>query len=120
VTPVSVVWFWRGLKGHSVTFAALFASLVLGVSISGGVHHLLAALGVHWLYVLILPVFLFGWMAKRETRWFADERKRRRIARTLLVGSLALAALIAWLRPTEKASDAPRPEQTHRPAPPRP
>jgi len=117
-----VVWFWRGLKGHSVTFAALFASLVLGASISGGVRHLLAALGVHWLYIVILPALLFGWMAKREGQWIPDERKRRRIARTLLIGSLVLAALIAWLRPAPKnADEAPRTEQTTRPAqPPRP
>ena len=101
------MWFWRGLKGHSVTFAALFASLLLGVSIADGVRHLLSMLGVHWLYVLILPAVLFGWMAKREPQWFGDEPKRRRIARSLLVGSIVLAVLIAWLRPDKTEAEDP-------------
>lgn len=103
MNPVSALWFWRGLKGHSVTFAALFASLVLGASISGGVHRLLAALGVHWLYVILIPIALFGWMAKREPAWLPDPRRRRFIARSLLLGSLLLALLIAWLRPAPRA-----------------
>jgi phosphotransferase system glucose/maltose/N-acetylglucosamine-specific IIC component len=106
VNPVSVLWFWRGLKGHSVTFAALFASLVLGLSISGGVYRLLTALGVHWLYVLILPTVLFSWTNRREPQWLPDVRTRRLIARSLLLGSLALAVAIAWLRPAPRADDA--------------
>ena len=106
VNPFAFRWFWLGLKGHSVTFAALFASLVLGASISGLVHRALAAIGVHWLYALILPVFLFGWLSKREARWIPDERKRKLYARSLLAVSLALALLVGWLRPTPDAAAA--------------
>ena len=83
---VNPLWLWRGLKGHSVTFAALFASVLLGASISGGFHHLLAALGVHWLYVLLIPIFLFSWMSKKEHLWFPDPAKRRLYARSLIIG----------------------------------
>ncbi len=93
-----VSWFWRGLRGHSVTFSALFASFVLGVSISGGVKHLLAALGVHWLYVLILPVVFFTWMNTQEPKWLPDEKRRRTLARALLFGSAVLAILINQIR----------------------
>lgn len=110
------MWFWRGLKGHSVTFAALFASLLLGASISSGVRHLLSALGVHWLYVLILPAVFFGWMAKREPYWFGDEAKRRRIARSLLAGSIALAVVIAWLRPAKSEREDPAAVRASAPA----
>ena len=93
-----VGWFWRGLRGHSVTFAALFASFVLGVSIAGGVGRLLTSLGVHWLYVVLIPAILFGWLAKKETRWLPQEKKRRVIARCLLFGSAALAIIINQIR----------------------
>lgn len=91
-------WFWRGLRGHSVTFSLLFASFVLGLSISGGVKHLLAALGVHWLYVLILPVVFFTWMNAREPKWWPDEERRRTVARSLLFGSIVLAIVINQIR----------------------
>jgi hypothetical protein len=91
-------WFWRGLRGHSVTFSLLFASFVLGLSISGGLKHLLASLGLHWLYVLILPVAFFTWMNSQEQRWLPDEKRRRRIARALLFGSIVLAIVINQIR----------------------
>lgn len=121
MTPVSILWFWRGLKGHSITFAALFASVVLGASIAGGLRHLLSALGVHWLYVLILPTVLFAWTSRREALWLPDERKRRLVARSLLLGSLALALLFAWLRPAPPPHHLPpaRATPTATPPPPR-
>lgn len=91
-------WFWRGLRGHSVTFSLLFASFLLGVSLSGGIQRLLALLGVHWLYVLILPIALFAWLNAREPRWIPDEARRRRIARTLLFGSILLAIVVNQVR----------------------
>jgi hypothetical protein len=81
-----------------MTFAALFASVLLGASIAGGFKHLLAALGVHWLYVILLPIFLFSWLAGKEPQWFPDEAQRKRYARGLIFGSILLAILIAWLR----------------------
>lgn len=96
---VNPLWFWRGLMGNSVTFAALFASVVLGASIAGGFKHLLAALGIHWLYVILIPIFLFSWLAKKEPQWLPDLAKRRLYARSLIIGSIAVALLIAWLRP---------------------
>jgi hypothetical protein len=106
---VNPLWFWRGLKGNSVTFAVLIASVLIGASISGGFHHLLAALGIHWLYVLLIPVFLFTWLYKQEPRWLPDEAKRKRYARGLIVGSILLALLIAWLRPAPQAEAGPPP-----------
>lgn len=93
-----VSWFWRGLRGHSVTFSSLFASFLLGVSISGGVKHLLASLGVHWLYVLIVPVVFFTWMNGQEPKWLPDEKRRRVLARSLLFGSIVLAIIINQIR----------------------
>jgi hypothetical protein len=93
--PFAIAWLWRGFRGNSVTFAALFASLLLGASIAGGLKHLLASLGVHWLYVILIPVFLFSWLSKKEPQWLPDEAKRKLYARSLIAGSILLALLIA-------------------------
>lgn len=98
MNPFALRWLWLGLKGNSVTFAALFASVVLGWSLSHQINVLLARLGAHWLFALLLPVLFFGWLAKREERLIPDERRRRLWARVLIAGSLAAAWLIAWLR----------------------
>lgn len=98
VNPFAISWLWRGFRGRSVTFALLFASFVLGWSLSHAVNVLLTRLGVHWLYALMLPAFGFMWLAKREDRIFPDEAKRTLYARRLIGGSIILAILIAWLR----------------------
>lgn len=97
VNPFAISWLWRGFKGRSVTFALLFASFVLGWSLSHQVNVLLTRLGVHWLYALMLPAFFFMWLAKREERFIPDLTKRTLWARWLIGGSIALALLIAWL-----------------------
>jgi len=95
---VNPLWLWRGFKGHSVTFAALFASVLVGASIAGGFKSLLTSLGVHWLYVILIPVFLFSWLAKKEPQWLPDERKRKLWARGLIVGSIVLAIVINQIK----------------------
>ncbi len=98
VNPFAISWLWRGFKGRSVTFALLFASFMLGWSLSHAVNVLLTRLGVHWLYALMLPAFFFMWLAKREDRLFPDEAKRTLYARSLIAGAIILAIIIAWLR----------------------
>lgn len=98
VNPFAISWLWRGFKGRSVTFALLFASFMVGLSLSHFVKVALLRLGVHWLYVLILPIVFFSWLAKREDRFIPDARRRTLWARGLIAGSIALAMLIAWLR----------------------
>jgi hypothetical protein len=98
MNPFAISWLWRGFKGNSVTFAAMFASLVLGASITGGFTRLLTSLGVHWLYVMILPMFVFSFLAKKEPQVIPDEKKRKLYARSLIVGSILLAIVIAKLR----------------------
>ena len=95
---VNPFWLWRGLKGNSVTFAVLFASVLVGASISGGFKHLLAALGVHWLYVILIPIFLFTWLGRKEPLWLPDEAKRKLYARSLIAAAILLVVLIAWWR----------------------
>jgi hypothetical protein len=116
LSPISALWFWRGLSGHSITFASLFASVLLGFSISRKLHHFLSSLGFHWIYVILLPILIFKMMAKAEATWIPDPRRRRSIALGILVGSMALSWAISYLhsrpdpiRPTRL--DAPTPWQ---------
>lgn len=98
VNPFAISWLWRGLKGKSVTFALLFASFMVGMSLSHWIKVGLTRLGVHWLYVLILPVLFFSWLSKREDRLMPDEGRRKLWARGLIAGSIIVAILITWLR----------------------
>ena len=98
MNPFAISWLWRGFKGNSVTFAAMFASLVLGASITGGFTRLLKALGFHWLYVVLVPIFFFSFLAKLEPQVIPDEGKRKLYARSLIAGSIVLAIVIAKLR----------------------
>lgn len=98
VNPFAISWLWRGFRGRSVTFALLFASFVLGWSLSHAVNVLLTRLGVHWLYALMLPAFGFMWLAKREERIFPDEAKRTLYARSLIFASILIAVLVAWFK----------------------
>jgi hypothetical protein len=98
VNPFAISWLWRGFKGNSVTFALLFASFLVGLSLSHYVNVLLTRLGVHWLYAMVLPAFFFMWLAKREDRIMPDEAQRKLWARGLIVGSIVLALLIGWIR----------------------
>ncbi len=95
VNPFAISWLWKGFKGHSVTFALLFASCLVGLSLSHYVKVVLEKLGVHWLYVMIVPVLFFTWLAKREERIIPDEARRKRWARGLIAGSILLALVIA-------------------------
>jgi hypothetical protein len=94
INPFAISWLWRGFKGNSVTFALLFASLLLGWSLSHWVKVGLTHLGVHWLYVMIIPVVFFSWLAKREPLYIPDEAKRKLYARGLIAGSIVLAIVI--------------------------
>jgi len=98
VNPFAISWLWRGFKGRSVTFALLFATCVLGWPLSTEVNHLLARIGVHWLYAMVLPGLFFMWLSKREDRLIPDEGRRTWCARGLIAGSILVAILIAWMK----------------------
>jgi hypothetical protein len=98
VNPSGISWLWRGFKGNSVTFALLFACLVLGWSVTGSLWFFLRQHGVHWLFALVVPGLCFSWLAKHENRIIPEEGKRKLWARGLIVGSILVALVIAWIR----------------------
>jgi len=97
LSPISWMWLWRGLQGRSITFAALFACVVLGVPLIRALHHSLSAVGLPWLAVLLVPFVLFRWLSDQEARWMPDERKRQFIALGLIFGSTFLSWLVTHL-----------------------
>ena len=99
VTPISAVtWSWRALRGHSVTFAVLLASAVLGISILGAFRHLLTRLGAPWYVWIIVPILAVGYFAKKEQEWIPEPERRRWWARRVLIGGIVLAVLFGGLK----------------------
>lgn len=92
-------WLWRGLRGQSVTFAALFALGLLGFSVLHALRHLLHAVHAPWYLWLILPFALVSAAARWETVLFPDELQRRRWSRGLIFGSIAIGLLLARCSP---------------------
>lgn len=91
------MWLWRGLQGRSITFATLFACVVLGVPLIRAVHHGLSALGLPWLAVLLVPFLLFRWLSDQEARWIPNARRRHVIALVVIFGSTLLSVLVTHL-----------------------
>lgn len=93
-------WTWRALRGHSVTFAVLFACAVLGISVIAGFRHLLSELGAPWYAWLLVPIVAIAYLAKKEPEWLPDPRVRKRWARGLFFGSIILAVTLAKFGPS--------------------
>ena len=104
LNPFSALsWTWRALRGHSVTFAAMFALGLLGVSFVAEFRHLLARLGAPWYAWFLVPMIAIAFLAKKENDWLPDPVKRRRWARVLFFGSILASILIAKLGPRRNA-----------------
>lgn len=100
MNPFSALsWLWKALRLNSVTFAALFAFGILGLSVTRVLQNVLGAAGVPFLGLLLLPILLIGMIAKKERKWIPDEAERKRWARRLVFGAIALAVLIALVFP---------------------
>jgi hypothetical protein len=113
VNPITAFsWSWKALRWRSVTFAALFASTLLGFSVMHALRTGLGAVGLGWFGILILPTVLVAIVARKEREWITDEAQRRRWSRGLIFGSIAIAMIYASLRPHPPASDD-SPESLH-------
>ena len=100
VNPLSgFSWFWRAWRGNSVTFAALFASGMLGLSVLSWFRHVLSRWGAPWYLWLLLPFFLVAILARKETEWLPDPALRMRCARWLIFGSIVIVVLSAKFAP---------------------
>lgn len=92
-------WAWRALRGHSVTFAALFACGLFGLSIMGSIRRLLNRVDAPWYVWLFVPILAIGYLAKKEAQWIPDVAQRRKWSQRIFFGSIALALLLAFFRP---------------------
>ena len=92
-------WFWRAWRGRSVTFAALFASGILGLSVLSSFRHLLSRWGAPWFFWLLAPFFVVAILSRKEQEWLPDPELRSRCARWLVLGSIAIVLVTTWLNP---------------------
>lgn len=115
-------WLWKALRGQSVTFAALFALSILGLSVVRAFRHLLSALGAPWLLLFLVPALAIGAIARRESEWMPEEEQRKRWSRRLVFGAIGLSVLLALLAPKrspEPVDERPAddsPVRIHRPS----
>ena len=98
------------MRGHSVVFAALMALGLMGLSVIGWVKWGLAAIGLHWAFLLVVPSVLVMVAAKKEMELMPEVQERKKWARGLVAGALIAAVLGAWLFPAP-----PEPEPERRP-----
>ena len=114
MNPLAVVtWLWRALRGHSVTFAALFALMITGFSATTWLRRSLRGLGLHWLIWLVVPVFLVGMLAKKEQEWIPEQERRTKWARGLVFGSILAALIAGWLMPPAPVAVATPDQEEH-------
>jgi len=99
VNPFSTTsWAWKALRGRSVTFAALFALGLLGVSVVHWLRVGLREMGFGWFAFLVVPIVLISFLARMESRWIPEEERRRQWARWLVIGSLMILVVESRLR----------------------
>lgn len=72
---------------------------MVGVPVLVWIQRAFVGLGVPFLIVWLGTIVGVGLVAKREKEWLPDEAVRRKWARTLVIGSSAVALLIAWFVP---------------------
>ena len=115
LNPFSALsWSWRALRGHSITFAAMFALGLLGISLVSEFRGVLTRMDAPWYAWLLIPMFVIGYVAKKESEWLPDVARRKRWARILFFGSILLAVLIAKFGPRKNPPPAPAAESTQR------
>lgn len=91
-----------------MTFAALFALGLIGVSAPGAFRDLLTRLGAPWYVWFLAPIVLLASLARREKEWIPDPNRRRIWSRWIVIGSIALAIGLAKLTREPESSPAPR------------
>ena len=79
---------------------------LLGFSVLGWFRELLARVGAPWYVWLIAPIVLIAFLARKETEWIPDEKRRRQWSRWLVIGAIIVVILIAKFAPKD---ESPRP-----------
>lgn len=115
VNPISAVtWSWRALRGHSLTFAVLFAFSILGISVLAVVRNVLSRGGAPWYIWMIAPMILVTVLAKKEVDWLPDPVERKKWARRIFFGSIVISIVIAFFRPAPPPAPVPATPTFHK------
>jgi hypothetical protein len=81
----------RAVRGRSLTFAVVFATAVLGASITGFVRQTLSGVGLWLPLAWLVPILLVGFLAKKEDRIPLSVERKRLICLALVIGSVVFA-----------------------------
>ncbi|MGJ3241678.1 MAG: hypothetical protein ACFE0O_01795 [Opitutales bacterium] len=107
MNPFSLRLLWKAIRGRSLTFALLFAMVLLGYSGFGLMKSVFLAmpfLPVWMAYVL--PFVIIGLLARFEPKLMPDPRRRRILSFGVVGLSIALASVAwRWERAVEAKSE---------------
>jgi hypothetical protein len=95
-----------------VTFAALFAAGLLGLSILGWVRHVLDRWGAPWYLLIVLPMLLVTVFARKEEEWLPDPEFRMKCARWLIFGSIVMVMVSSLFMPKRAAESTTAPAES--------
>jgi hypothetical protein len=93
----AVSWFWRAWRARSITFAALFAFSLLGVSVLSALRGMLRGIGAPWYVWLVLPFIVVTVLARKEADWIPEPGERSKWALRIVLGAIVLSLVIARL-----------------------
>lgn len=78
----------KAWRGKSLTFSLVFATALLGVSISALLRKALSGFGFWFPLVWLIPIILIGFLAKREDKLPLREDFKRLLCYVLVIGSV--------------------------------
>jgi polyferredoxin len=128
MNPFSLRLLWKAIRGRSLTFALLFATVLLGYSGFGLMKSLFLAIPVLPVWMAyVLPFVVIGLLARFEPRLLPDPRRRAILSFGVVGLSIALTYSVwRWEQAvtpepppaTEAPEPADTPERDRKPGPP--
>lgn len=107
INPFDIPSLWKALRNFSLTFSIVFASALLGLSVTRLLRKALGELSLHWIFLWIIPMLLIGFLAKHEHRIIRNPAFRRQMAVVLLVGAVMVHVMLTRLQRRIQPPDPP-------------
>jgi hypothetical protein len=98
INPFDLPSLWKAVRNFSLTFAVVFASGLLGFSVTGLLRRALGELSLPWLLLWLLPTVLIAVIARYESRIIRNPVLRRQIAVVVLLAAVGVHTVLVRLR----------------------
>lgn len=116
MNPFSLRLLWKAIRGRSLTFALLFAMVLLGYSGFGLMKSLFLAIPVLPVWMAyVLPLVIIGLIARFEPRLLPDPRRRAILSFGVVFFSIGLAYIV-WRWEQAVQAEPPPSAETAAPA----